>query len=195
MPVNDKLLAYLCEEAYQYDDLKLAGGTQGIRVRINKTNIIAIRGTEFDFEDILRDLRALPWWSRELGCFAHAGFLKAAREVLPLAEDLSDPLIITGHSLGGAIAHLTAQLLKSPVRVVTFGEPRCILGRSLPVNADYTRYVNGDDAVPEHPWELWGYRHQVEATKIGHHDHRFSSKKFTDHKITEYIQEFVRRKL
>jgi len=180
-----KWLAELCEDAYTRDDLKISGDTQGIIARSGGFNIIAFRGTEFNGVDILRDIRILPWWSKELNCFVHAGFLKAAREALPIAKELSGPLILTGHSLGGAIARVVSGLLnKEYTRVVTFGEPRSIMS-AIPCLSPVRsmRYINGNDAVPKHPWPIWGYRHQGYSKNIGETEGRF-----TDHKISNYIK-------
>lgn len=188
---NDKLLAVLCQNSYEHNNMRLPGGTQGQVSCIGNTNIIAIRGTEFDFQDILRDMRAMPWWSKELKCFCHSGFLKAAREVVKVAKSIPSPIIFTGHSLGGAIAFLAASILRNTqslyqypdISVVTFGEPRSIIGTYKPKHKiHHTRFVNGHDCVPTHPWPIWGYRHQVNAQKIGHARNRF-----VDHKISNYI--------
>jgi len=185
MPYDPEMLVHLCQDAYTRDDLKISGGTQGIIARANGFNIIAFRGTEFDFEDILRDIRVLPWWSKEIGHFVHAGFLKAARQALPIAAELKRPIILTGHSLGGAIARVVSLLLNRPdITVITFGEPRSIIGTLAERrNIRSMRYVNGNDAVPKHPWPLWGYRHQGRRRNIGETEGRF-----TDHKISNYIK-------
>ncbi len=179
------MLARLCKDAYSRDDLKISGGTQGIIARANGFNIIAFRGTEFDFADILRDIRILPWWSHELNRFVHAGFLKAARQALPVAEELSGPLILTGHSLGGAVARVVGALLNRPdTHVITFGEPRSIIG-TLPEiqRRNSARFINGKDIVPRHPWPLWGYRHQGPSLHIGENPSSFRS-----HRIDNYIK-------
>ena len=175
-------LALLCQAAYKHDDLHVGGDTQGIIARMHGANIVAFRGTEFDFEDIIRDIRAMPWWSGELQCFVHSGFLKGARRALPIITALPGPLVLTGHSLGGALARVSAGLLqRSDVTVVTYGEPRSIMG-TLPLDPHSKRFVNGRDCVPKHPYPIWGYRHQGDAAFIGEKHGRF-----TDHKIANYV--------
>ena len=46
---------------------------------------LAFRGTEFDFADILRDIRAIPWHDRDLG-WCHSGFLKGAPAIWPVVR-------------------------------------------------------------------------------------------------------------
>lgn len=184
--MDHKTLAVMCREAYKYDNLNLDGGTQGIFGMLHGRKTLALRGTQFDFEDILRDIRATPWWSFELGGFCHAGFYKAARATLPVAREFADgnELIITGHSLGGGVGRILAGLMPElKTIVVTFGEPRSMFGSGDGwQHPSARRFVNGADCVPSHPWPIWGYRHQTEGTKIGTPGGRF-----TDHKIQAYI--------
>lgn len=182
--INHQLLAHICKDAYEHDDFHLNSGTQGTISRVCGYNVIAVRGTEKDFKDILTDLRAIPWWSKELGCFCHKGFLLSAREVLQIilkGRNLNGPIILTGHSLGGAIARILGAMMKKNIPIVTFGEPRSMFGQG-PVNHLSRRFVNGMDCVPNHPWPIWGYRHQAPVTRIGRR-----RDKFTDHRIADYI--------
>ncbi|MDB9525127.1 lipase family protein [Oscillatoria sp. CS-180] len=126
--------------------------------------------------------------------FAHAGFLRAFQAVwgtaLPNAirdqmneaewigargvsdiiqekiEDPRTPLFVTGHSLGGAIATLSAYhaLPYHPsVYLYTFGSPRVVnalLGKKIDAVLDTRSYrcVYGDDIVPRVP-PLFNYTH------------------------------------
>jgi len=99
-------------------------------------------------------------YRRKLG-WCPAGFLKVSQKVsikilceiakakMPISE-----LVLTGHSLGGAVAMLMgAHLTKSgvpPKEIVTFGAPKC--GRlKLLDDVDVTQYRNGVDIVPKTP--------------------------------------------
>jgi hypothetical protein len=91
----------------------------------------------------------------------HHGFSSVLKrtwdKVERILEDVQDkPLFLTGHSMGGALAVLTACRLakagRPPVATYTFGSPRVgdrtfCAGYSLPTY----RVVNGMDLVPEMP--------------------------------------------
>lgn len=79
-------------------------------------------------------------------------------------------IIISGHSMGGAVASLMAidlmntdfkELRSIPVGLITFGEPRSIGKDSLSMTENIWkfRYVFGWDAVPSVPSSLNGFVH------------------------------------
>jgi hypothetical protein len=104
---------------------------------------VSFRGTVVaDFANIAVDLSvaAVPYAGCR-GCRVHAGFLAAysalaplvlggVQSALPLSASgtlPSRPLLVTGHSLGGAMATIAAfelSLLGYNVRLLTFGSPR-----------------------------------------------------------------------
>jgi len=92
------------------------------------TVILAFRGTEFDnFKDPLNDarIRLRPWAGPGL---VHEGFLKtwcALRGPIEawLGSVRGARLVVTGHSLGAAMATLMAALHPNAV-LITFGSPR-----------------------------------------------------------------------
>ena len=149
-------------------------GTQAFaayRVRDN-TTLLAFRGTQpDDGADLATDLQAnmVDW--PESGGRVHAGFAAAARSVLPeisrWINKKHEPhtLILTGHSLGAALATLAATVLR-PALLVTLGSPR-------PGDADFAatlaamdtvRLVNCCDIVTELPPPMGGYVHVKSAT-------------------------------
>jgi hypothetical protein len=91
----------------------------------------------------------------------HHGFSSVLRRTWDKVERIIDeakdkPLFLTGHSMGGALAVLTACRLakigRPPVAIYTFGSPRVgdrafCAGYALPTY----RVVNGLDLVPEMP--------------------------------------------
>ena len=120
-------------------------------------------------QDWLTDLkvRKIAWGETR----AHRGFATAFRSVAgPLLAHLKSArqIIITGHSLGGALATLAADLCSEaglPVAAVyTFGSPRVGNGPfARAYNARLAhctfRVVNARDPVPHVPWLLGTYRH------------------------------------
>ena len=89
----------------------------------------------------------------------HSGFYKEYEKLAPLFEpDITNAdsrtIFLTGHSLGGALAVITACIFRhlNPV-VITFGSPR--IGTTL-FNANvstlrYIRWVNGSDKICKLP--------------------------------------------
>lgn len=120
--------------------------------------ILCFRGTS-KLRQWLMNLTALPvsWPRLQDGRHAcvHQGFQLLFDRIWPVIEptliDLDTPLILTGHSLGGAFATLAAAVSPIPViSVTTFGAPR--VGnqafidhlRALPIH----RVVHHHDLVP-----------------------------------------------
>ncbi|WFB51049.1 lipase family protein [Vibrio coralliilyticus] len=109
-------------------------GTQAILVKTNQFYVLAFRGTEAtSLRDIKSDANAVLTKCDTKG-FVHAGFNDAYADVknviaekLKEIEDEGKPLLITGHSLGGAIATIAAKRLKFKSGIAacyTFGSPR-----------------------------------------------------------------------
>lgn len=101
----------------------------------------------------------------------HRGFATAYHSIAPelyrLVRD-AKRLVITGHSLGGALATLAADDLAElgwpNLTVITFGSPRVGNGpfaRSYneKLESNTLRWVNAGDPVPHIPWVLGTYRH------------------------------------
>ena len=91
-------------------------------------SILAFRGTVFpDAHDVQADfdvrMTAFPGGGR-----VHQGFFDSIRKILPELEPrvaaVRSPLFATGHSLGAALAVLSATLLEPVKSVTTFGSPR-----------------------------------------------------------------------
>ena len=131
--------------------------------------IVAFRGTElwknkekFDLKNVVADLTTdvdilLTNWQQ--GGKVHRGFKEALEEVwsdlLPYIRKLHDKgckIWITGHSLGAALATLSAGRYGSAQGVYTFGSPR-VGNNAFKENfeAKIYRIVNNDDIVARVP--------------------------------------------
>ena len=147
-------LSEICEESYSTVDFEEAN----IEVLV-RDNVFAFRGTD-EPKDAIRDMRILPLWTRELG-WCPAGFLKASRRLVNkvtsvcLEKDIDHKnIVLTGHSLGGAVALIVGALMVRdeipPSQIVTFGAPRC--GRlKILDTVSVNQYRHGKDIVPMIP--------------------------------------------
>jgi len=123
--------------------------------------LIAFRGTESKI-DFITDLNCFRV-KTSLGKI-HRGFFQAFQRLWPILKvkiDLNKPLIITGHSLGGALAQLCGvwscdELKKKPDFFITYGQPR-VGGRELAKNTSnllarsFFRITHKLDVVPRVP--------------------------------------------
>lgn len=111
-------LAQISERAY-HESTVVAGNIQVLIVYRDDALVIAPRGTEHDYADILTDLRAVPWYDGTLG-WCHKGFLRGIQAIWPkLYPHLygaDRPVWWTGHSLGGALAILGAAYMQADHR-------------------------------------------------------------------------------
>jgi hypothetical protein len=142
-----------------------AAGTQAFLAHDDNAglSVLAFRGTELDPRDWATDLSAWPVaWPQ--GGLVHDGFAQAFHTVwgqvtAALGESRSR-LIYTGHSLGAALATLTASR-RPPNHLYTFGSPR--VGDETFVHGisaiDHHRYVNCCDVVCRVPPEAFKYQH------------------------------------
>jgi Lipase (class 3) len=130
--------------------------------------LLSFRGTRpDDYRDLITDLRAnLVAWPESAGR-VHDGFAIAVRALRPQIADWiefakadGNELILTGHSLGAALATLAASIWR-PGWLVTLGSPR-VGDREFVASVDAAhrvRLVDCCDAVTDVPPELDGYTH------------------------------------
>lgn len=138
------------------------------------------------------------------GAEIHKGFAAAyfsvRTEILRYFQRSSpQKVIVTGHSLGGALATLCAVDLQYnftvqfAIALYTFGAPRVgntgfreSFNRRVP---DSSRYVHGMDIVAALPRPWQGYRHVDQEYRLGSRwSWNFLSQRFKDHEISSYIQ-------
>jgi triacylglycerol lipase len=155
-------------------------GSQGFLASFKQSIVICFRGTT-DLADWLQDsqIRLVPF--RSIGLI-HIGFRNAIDSLSPTIETTLQKwsgkgrtLWVTGHSLGAALAHLTAAYLRFPADptktlprpiagLYTFGQPRVgtiDFCQACDGNCGsvYFRYVNHLDIVTRVPPRLLGYWH------------------------------------
>lgn len=134
-------------------------GTQAfLAQRPGEYYVLAFRGTEKNRKDILTDLDARFYETPEGK--AHRGFSSAYDSVSKdICEILrkrpsgdAEPLFVTGHSLGGALATVATKMLESEFIVsacYTYGSPRVGNAEwSDGLKSPVYRVVNGADGVP-----------------------------------------------
>ena len=160
--MNPLDLARICAQAYK-DRTWHAAGSEALLLNQQGNLVLAFRGTT-SVSDWLDNFEAIPFYDSQLG-FVHRGFISGAAALFKIirAHNL-DNVYLTGHSKGGAEATLFAAKLAvqgaTIASLTTFGSPRAgFTLRKILQNIPTFRYVHGIDAIPNHPWPLWGYRH------------------------------------
>lgn len=171
----------LSRKSYKEETLSVSDVEAYVDDKAAKYSYLAFRGTEASkfisghgWWDVVRDLRTLPWYDSRVG-WSHAGFLKGARHVVGLLVTdygltKDKPVIVTGHSLGGALAVNAAALLHAEGytvhRVITFGAPRTFKWRTATKWAkvlDIDNFSNHGDPVCDVPTSWLGWRHVNEV--------------------------------
>lgn len=152
-----------------------------LRADVGDFRIYAFRGTSHGF-DVIRDLQSIRLSpvliGNSAGLAAGRGFESHAAAIWPhigndivaAQDDTKRQVIFTGHSLGGAIAHLSAlrtlSLNRHVYGLVTFGCPRVFNHRTATIvegwldegGTDVVRVVNLRDFVSRVPTTL-RFRH------------------------------------
>jgi len=123
--------------------------------------------------------KIIPYECMESKIKVHAGFIgqwKQVRSIIHEEIQKYNKIIVTGHSLGGAIANLCVLDIQyfnpdKELSVITFGAPD--VGNKYFVKSFNKRiknskqYINGDDIVTKVPPWLFGYRKVIKVIKIG----------------------------
>jgi|TARA_R110000796_G_scaffold48135_4_gene115607 triacylglycerol lipase len=179
---KEGMITYLKENNIKYSSVKFFtnDSAQGYGIVMPDYVVIALRGTEpTKAKDMLADIKAWPSESDTDGK-VHAGFKAEIDKLYPALVKWLKPkskkkLIITGHSLGAAMATILASRLKptSPDLVLyTFGCPR-VGNREWGVQFDDIeayRFVNTNDIIPQVP--MLGYYRHVGQLQYISYDYR-----------------------
>lgn len=141
----------------------------GVYGKWNRHKVVALRGTTGGAEWIRNTkvkLKSLKDWGEEF-VEVHYGFWEAFDSLLKLNPNLKTwlsrdefPLLITGHSLGGALAQMLAFKFgdKETTSILTFGAPK--VGNKTWRNTfnskelSLIRFENKFDRIPELPPDL-----------------------------------------
>lgn len=146
--------------------------TQAFVMANDKAIVVAFRGTTC-IDDWMTNKRIFQ--VRGFGGTVHRGFFQASKAVwFELNQKIKEfqnnyqPILVTGHSLGGALATLSAARMHEEGMAIaalyTFGSPRVgDVSFSKKFNADFEgrayRFVNDQDIVTRIPPSAFGYKH------------------------------------
>lgn len=164
------LKSYVHYDQIAFDQVEQFEGPQDTQGFVGATDtaiVLAFRGTEPDrWTDWCTDLNStqMSW----LNCQVHTGFARAhdgvANKYLELIRKFrtnQQPIYVTGHSLGGALAILAGKVLATggesgedfkPAMVVTFGAPKVGDVRfTTSYGVTLLRFVHNEDIIPHVP--------------------------------------------
>lgn len=148
-------------------------GSQALAAANSSRALISFRGTSQGIDDFITDLKTWPkGWP--LAGRVHAGFGDAFQRLRAVLTDWlsgrTRDCLITGHSLGGALATLAASWFQ-PKRLITFGTPRVgdVEFAATLVSVEWLRYANCCDLVTRVPPELLGFCHRGRLCYIDRH--------------------------
>lgn len=129
-------------------------GPTAVCVSFNGTNYVVVKGLSGRNKDewpIILNFIAKDFDGTE----AHGGFVITTQRLIPHVNEFikdGEPVILTGHSMGGAIVTLTS-LAMDACKVVTFGSPKTVEKDALETfeGKDITHYRIDTDFVTKLP--------------------------------------------
>ena len=140
---------------------KVTGATAFV-VKRKSIDVIVFRGTQKKANDILTDMLVVP--VPYVGRLCHGGFVAQHASIWGKIKKHLDPkkrTLICGHSLGGALAELSAAKLNGKhenINLITFGKPNVFFkGFKRPMKLDtQISCVQGSDMVARVPRLCYG---------------------------------------
>ena len=199
LPIGIEVLTEMAEYCERiYDEGKEIGDNEFAYnvVQDRGVTIISIRGTD-NSKNVLTDLDARPFRDRKLGVQIHRGFRDAAEKLKDdILENvaLEETIILTGHSLGGAIAQILGLWFEDDayeVQIYTFGSPSVLI-EQMWEDGHFRVYLENDPVpfLPPFPYVHWGIRINAE-TLDWDEDHPIGDVTkidARDHSIKEYLK-------
>ena len=205
LPVDVGILIEMAEYCEKiYDEGKEIGEDEFAYnvVQDRGVTIISIRGTD-NGKNVLTDLDARPFRDKKLGVQVHRGFRDASEKLKnDIIENvaLEETIILTGHSLGGAIAQILGLWFEDDayeVQIYTFGSPS-IMMEQMWEDGHFRVYLENDPVpfLPPYPYVHWGIGINAE-TLDWDEDHPIgdiTKIDARDHSIKEYLKILNRHK-
>ena len=205
LPVDVDILIEMAEYCEKiYDEGKEIGENEFAYnvVEDRGVTIISIRGTD-NGKNVLTDLDARPFRDKKLGVQVHRGFRDASEKLKnDIIENvaLEETIILTGHSLGGAIAQILGLWFEDDayeVQIYTFGSPS-IMMEQMWEDGHFRVYLENDPVpfLPPYPYVHWGIGINAE-TLDWDEDHPIgdiTKIDARDHSIKEYLKILNRHK-
>ncbi|GAB5390348.1 MAG: hypothetical protein Alpg2KO_33160 [Alphaproteobacteria bacterium] len=156
----------LAEQGLKLIDEHEVDGADSFLIEGDDRVYLVFRGTESrDYRDIVRDATVWPVQWRGMGR-VHKGFAEGLDglwpHLQPQLDKIKKPLVIAGHSLGGAYATLASVLAPQHRAVYSFGAPKvgCEDFATHVKHKRHFRYVGCADLVPRLMSDtIFPYRH------------------------------------
>ena len=199
LPVHVEVLVEMAEYCNKiYDDGEELGDNEFAYnvVQDRGVTIIIFRGPN-NGRNVVTDLDARPFNDRKLSANIHRGFRDAAtklRDEIIENHALEESIILTGHSLGGAVAQIIGLWLEDDaydVQIYTFGSP-AITTASFGDAAIHFRMALRNAPVPllpPIPYRHWGIAIDPETLTWSENNEigDFTKIDARDHSIKEYL--------